>query len=55
MLWRLRLPSALPYDIAGIALIGAGVRGGHRRDGILAWRIESGYRLNIPSMFAALS
>ena len=65
MLWRLRLPGALPYFLSslriagGLALIGAVVAefvagSGGAASG-LAWRIlESGYRLNIPRMFAAL-
>ena len=65
VLWRLRLPSALPYYLSslriagGLALIGAVVAEfvagtGGTASG-LAWRIlESGYRLNIPRMFAAL-
>jgi NitT/TauT family transport system permease protein len=45
LLWYLKLPSALPYIIGGSAGAGSG----------LAYRIaESGYRLNIPRMFAAL-
>jgi NitT/TauT family transport system permease protein len=64
LLW-LRIPSALPYFLGGLriagglALIGAvaaeiaaGVAG---RGSGLAYRIvESGYRLNVPRMFAAL-
>ena len=65
VLWRLRLPSALPYYLSslriagGLALIGAVVAEfvagtGGAASG-LAYRIlESGYRLNIPRMFAAL-
>ena len=65
VLWRLRLPSALPHYLSslriagGLALIGAVVAefvagAGGAASG-LAWRIlESGYRLNIPRMFAAL-
>jgi NitT/TauT family transport system permease protein len=65
MLWRLRLPTALPYFLAGLrisgglALIGAIVAefvagtGGNASG--LAFRIlESGYQLQIPRMFAAL-
>ena len=65
MLWRLKLPAALPQILAGLRIAGglsligavvaeiaagsAGVGSG------LAYRIaESGYRLNIPRMFAAL-
>jgi NitT/TauT family transport system permease protein len=64
-LWRLRIPSALPYFFgglrisSGLALIGAVVAefvagtGGSASG--LAYRIlESGYRLQIPRMFAAL-
>jgi NitT/TauT family transport system permease protein len=64
-LWRLRLPSALPYFLGGLkisgglALIGAVVAefvagtGGNSSG--LAYRIlESGYQLKIPRMFAAL-
>ncbi len=61
----LRLPSALPYFLAGLrisgglALIGAivaeFVAGTAGSESGLAYRIlESGYRLNIPRMFAAL-
>lgn len=64
MLWRLQLPSSLPYMLAGmrvscgLALIGAVVAefvaGSGTATG-LAWRvIEAGNRLNIPQMFAAL-
>jgi NitT/TauT family transport system permease protein len=66
MLWRLRLPSALPYFLAGLrisgglALIGAIVAefvagtGGNASG--LAFRIlEAGYQLQIPRMFAALA
>jgi NitT/TauT family transport system permease protein len=64
MLW-LRLPSALPYFLAGLrisgglALIGAVVAefvaGTGGTESGLAYRIlESGYRLRIPRMFAAL-
>jgi NitT/TauT family transport system permease protein len=65
-LLHLRLPSALPYFLAGLrisgglALIGAVVAefvagaGGHESG--LAYRIlEAGYRLDIPRMFAALA
>jgi NitT/TauT family transport system permease protein len=62
----LRLPSALPYFLAGLriggglALIGAivaEIAAGTAGQGAgLAFRIvESGYRLNIPRMFAALT
>jgi NitT/TauT family transport system permease protein len=64
-LWRLKLPSALPYILGGLriagglALIGAVVAeiaaGSAGAGSGLAYRIaESGYRLNIPRMFAAL-
>ena len=64
-LWLLRIPSALPYFLGGLriggglALIGAIVAeiaaGSAGRGSGLAFRIiESGYRLNIPRMFAAL-
>ena len=65
ILWRLQLPSALPYLLGalkiagGLALIGAVVAefvagsGGFASG--LAYRIlEAGYRLQIPRMFAAL-
>ena len=62
---RLELPSALPYFLTGLriagglALIGAivaeFVAGSAGQGSGLAFRIvESGYRLNIPRMFAAL-
>lgn len=65
VLWRLKLPSALPYILGGLriagglALIGAVVAeiaaGSAGAGSGLAYRIaESGYRLNIPRMFAAL-
>ena len=65
MLWRLKLPSALPYILVGLriagglSLIGAVVAeiaaGSAGAGSGLAYRIaESGYRLNIPRMFAAL-
>src|ERR1700687_1000389 len=65
VLWNLKLPSALPYILGGLriagglSLIGAVVGGialGSAGAGSgLAYRIvESGYRLNIPRMFAAL-
>lgn len=66
VLWRLLLPSALPYFLAGLrisgglALIGAIVAefvagtGGNASG--LAFRIlEAGYQLQIPRMFAALA
>ncbi len=65
MLWNLKLPSALPQILAGLriagglSLIGAVVAeiaaGSAGAGSGLAYRIaESGYRLNIPRMFAAL-
>jgi len=65
VLWHLKLPSALPYILGGLriagglALIGAVVAeiaaGSAGAGSGLAYRIaESGYRLNIPRMFAAL-
>ena len=62
---RLRIPSAMPYFLAGVrisgglSLIGAVVAeiaaGAAGSGSGLAYRIaESGYRLNIPRMFAAL-
>ena len=65
MLLRLKLPAALPYILGGVriagglALIGAVVAeiaaGSAGAGSGLAYRIaESGYRLNIPRMFAAL-
>jgi NitT/TauT family transport system permease protein len=64
-LWYLKLPSALPYILGGLriagglSLIGAVVAeiaaGSAGAGSGLAYRIaESGYRLNIPRMFAAL-
>lgn len=64
-LWRLHLPSALPYVMVGakisggLALIGAVVAefvaGSGTATG-LAWRvIEAGNRLNMPRLFAALT
>lgn len=65
VLWRLRLPGAMPFYLAGLrisgglALIGAVVAEfvagtGGRASG-LAYRIlEAGYQLQIPRMFAAL-
>lgn len=64
-LWRLRLPSALPYILGGLRIAGglsligavvAEIAAGSAGTGSgLAYRIaESGYRLNIPRMFAAL-
>jgi NitT/TauT family transport system permease protein len=65
VLWELKLPAALPYILAGLkiagglSLIGAVVAeiaaGSAGAGSGLAYRIvESGYRLNIPRMFAAL-
>jgi NitT/TauT family transport system permease protein len=65
MLIRLKLPAALPYILGGLkiagglSLIGAVVAeiaaGSAGAGSGLAYRIaESGYRLNIPRMFAAL-
>jgi NitT/TauT family transport system permease protein len=65
VLWELKLPSALPYVLGGLkiagglSLIGAVVAeiaaGSAGAGSGLAYRIaESGYRLNIPRMFAAL-
>ena len=64
-LWDLKLPAALPQILAGLriagglSLIGAVVAeiaaGSAGAGSGLAYRIaESGYRLNIPRMFAAL-
>jgi NitT/TauT family transport system permease protein len=65
LLWNLKLPAALPQMMAGLriagglSLIGAVVAeiaaGSAGAGSGLAYRIaESGYRLNIPRMFAAL-
>ena len=64
LLWRLKLPSALPYILSGmktsggLALIGTVVAEYGAGSGTatgLAWRIiEAGNRLQIPRMFAAL-
>jgi NitT/TauT family transport system permease protein len=65
ILWNLKLPSAMPQILTGLriagglALIGAVVAeiaaGSAGAGSGLAYRIaESGYRLNIPRMFAAL-
>jgi NitT/TauT family transport system permease protein len=65
VLWQLRLPAALPHILGGVkiagglSLIGAVVAeiaaGAAGAGSGLAYRIsESGYRLNIPRMFAAL-
>ncbi len=65
ILWRLQLPSALPYLLSGmkiaggLALIGAVVAefvAGIGTATGLAWRIvEAGNRLEIATMFAALA
>jgi NitT/TauT family transport system permease protein len=66
VLWRLKLPSAMPYILGGmkiaggLSLIGAVVAeiaaGSAGAGSGLAYRIaESSYRLNIPRMFAALA
>jgi len=65
LLWNLKLPSALPQMLAGLRIAGglsligavvAEIAAGSAGAGAgLAYRIaESGYRLNIPRMFAAL-
>jgi NitT/TauT family transport system permease protein len=65
VLWELKLPAAMPYILGGLkiagglSLIGAVVAeiaaGAAGAGSGLAYRIaESGYRLNIPRMFAAL-
>jgi NitT/TauT family transport system permease protein len=65
VLWELKLPGALPHMLTGLriagglSLIGAVVAeiaaGSAGAESGLAYRIvESGYRLNIPRMFAAL-
>ena len=65
VLWELKLPAALPHILGGLkiagglSLIGAVVAeiaaGAAGAGSGLAYRIvESGYRLNIPRMFAAL-
>jgi NitT/TauT family transport system permease protein len=64
-LWHLKLPAALPYMLGGLRIAGglsligavvAEIAAGSAGEGSgLAYRIaESGYRLNIPRMFAAL-
>lgn len=64
-LWRLRIPSALPYFFAGLrissglALIGAVVAEfvagtGGRSAGLAYEILQSGFELDIPRMFAAL-
>ena len=65
LLWNLKLPSALPQMLTGLRIAGglsligavmAEIAAGSAGAGSgLAYRIaESGYRLNIPRMFAAL-
>ena len=65
MLRYLRLPSALPYFLAGVrisgglALIGAVVAEfvagtGGTETGLASRILEAGYRLEIPRLFAAL-
>ncbi|RPH45570.1 MAG: ABC transporter permease [Burkholderiales bacterium] len=64
-LWRLRIPSALPYFFgglrisSGLALIGAVVAEfvagtGGTGTGLAYQILQSGYQLNIPRLFAAL-
>ncbi len=64
-LWRLRIPSALPYFFGvlrisrGVALIGAVVAEfvagtGGTGTGLAYQILQAGYQLNIPRMFAAL-
>jgi len=64
-LWRLRIPSALPYFFAGLrisgglSLIGAVVAEfvagtGGTGTGLAYQILQSGYQLNIPRLFAAL-
>src|SRR6516165_167229 len=51
VLWELKLPAALPYILGGLKIAAGSAGAGSG----LAYRIvESGYRLNIPRMFAAL-
>jgi NitT/TauT family transport system permease protein len=65
-LWRLRMPSALPYVLTGwrisggLALIGAVVAEfvagtGGTATGLAYQILQSGYQLDIPRMFAALA
>ena len=65
VLWRLQLPTALPYFLAGLrisgglSLIGAIVAEfvagtGGSSSGLASRILESGYQLQIPRMFAAL-
>ena len=64
-LWRLRIPSALPYFFgglrisSGLALIGAVVAEfvagtGGRSSGLAYEILQAGFQLDIPRMFAAL-
>src|ERR1700738_5497735 len=64
-LWRLRIPSALPYFFgglrisSGLALIGAVVAEfvagtGGRSSGLAYEILDAGFTLDIPRMFAAL-
>lgn len=66
VLWRLRLPAALPYFFgglrisSGLALIGAIVAEfvagtGGTGTGLAYQILQAGYQLNIPRMFAALA
>ena len=66
VLWRLRIPSALPYFFgglrisSGLSLIGAIVAefvagAGGSGTGLAYQILQSGYQLNIPRMFAALA
>jgi NitT/TauT family transport system permease protein len=50
VLWRLKLPSALPFILGGLRIAG----GLSLIGAVVAEIAESGYRLNIPRMFAAL-
>ena len=66
MLWRLRLPSALPAFFGGLRIAcglaldrrgGRGIRRRHRRQrrpGLAYQILQAGYQLNIPRLFAAL-
>ncbi len=65
MLWRLRIPSALPYFFgglrisSGLALIGAVVAEfvagtGGRSSGLAYEILQAGFALDIPRMFAAM-
>jgi NitT/TauT family transport system permease protein len=66
VLWRLRVPSSLPYVLAGLrisiglaligAVVGEFVAGTGGRSSGLAYQIlQSGLQLDIPLMFAALA